>query len=80
MTVLNSGLKIVGSIFVGAGIIVLAPTIVPALTTAWKPIARTAIKGGITAYGILKASVAGSVETLKDIAAEAKAELADSSE
>jgi hypothetical protein len=75
MTLFKSGLKIVSSIAAGAGITALTPIVVPALADKWKPIAKSAIKGGIRAYGIIKASTAGTVETLKDIAAEAKAEL-----
>jgi hypothetical protein len=76
MGVLDSGLKVGKSIAFGAGIMVIAPIIAPALAGKWKAIAKGAIKGGITAYGIIKASAAGTVDSFKDIAAEAKAELA----
>jgi hypothetical protein len=43
-------------------------------------VANAAIKGGLTAYGMIKASAAGPVDVLKDISAEAEAELNESAE
>jgi hypothetical protein len=80
MIVLKNGFKIGKSIAVSSGILILAPIVVPALAGALKPIAKAAIKGGITAYGMIKASAAGTLDVLKNIAAEAEAELKDSSE
>jgi Protein of unknown function (DUF5132) len=79
MTVFDSGFKIGKSIAVDTGIMILAAIVVPALANALKPIAKAAIKGGITGYLIIKASAAGTVDILKDITAEAKSELDDAS-
>ena len=43
-------------------------------------VANAAIKGGLTAYGMIKASAAGAVDVFKDISAEAEAELNESAE
>jgi hypothetical protein len=56
----------------------LAPIVVPVLVGAFKPIAKAAIKGSMIAYGKVKEVAAETAETLEDLAAEAKAELAES--
>jgi carbonic anhydrase/acetyltransferase-like protein (isoleucine patch superfamily) len=80
MSILKSRFKIGKSVAVGMGAVVLTPVVVPALAGALKPIAKAAIKGGMTAYGMIKASAAGALDVLRDIAAEAEAELTDASE
>jgi hypothetical protein len=41
-----------------------------------KPLAKAAIKGGLLAYENAKVAVAETTETIEDIAAEARAEIA----
>jgi Protein of unknown function (DUF5132) len=64
----------------GIAAIVLLPVIVPVVGKVAKPIAKAAVKGGIVLYEKGKGVVAEVGETLEDIIAEAKAELADDRE
>lgn len=75
MKILGNGLT-VGSIAVGAGVVLLAPVVIPVVGAILKPVAKAVIKGGIMAYEGAKVSLAETKETLEDIAAEAKAEIA----
>jgi Protein of unknown function (DUF5132) len=75
MKFLGNGLN-VGSLAVGAGIVLLAPVVIPVIGAVLKPVAKALIKGGIMAYEGAKVSIAETRETLEDIAAEAKAEIA----
>ena len=64
-------------IIAGIGALVLAPIVIPAIAKIGKPIAKAAIKGGITLYEKSKGAVAETGEVLEDLVAEARAELAD---
>jgi hypothetical protein len=61
----------------GIAAIVLLPVFIPVVTGVGKPIAKAAIKGGIILYQKGKGVIAEVGETLEDIMAEAKAELAE---
>ena len=62
----------------GIAAIVLLPVLVPvAAGKLGKPLAKATIKGGIVLYEKGKGVIAGVGETLEDIVAEAKAELAE---
>lgn len=65
-----------GSLAVGAGIVLLAPVVIPIIGAVLKPLAKAIIKGGITAYESAKVSIAETKETIEDLAAEAKSEMA----
>lgn len=67
-------------IAVGIASIVVAPVLLPVLGSAVKPVAKGAIKGGILLYHKSRTAAAEAIETLEDLAAEAKAELAQSGE
>ena len=69
----------VGTLAVGAGIMLLAPVVIPVVAGILKPLAKNAIKGSLLAYERAKIATAESMESLEDLAAEAKAELAESS-
>lgn len=60
----------------GIAAIVLLPVVVPAAGKVMKPLAKAAIKGGIVLYEKGKGVIAEVGETLEDLLAEAKAELA----
>ncbi len=66
----------VGSLAIGVGVVLLAPVIVPIIGSVLKPLAKGVIKGGLLAYEGAKVSIAETKETFEDIAAEAKAEIA----
>lgn len=70
----------VGTLAVGAGIVLLAPVVVPVVAGVLKPLAKNAIKGSLLMYERAKVATAETMESLEDLAAEAKAELAESSD
>ena len=67
------GLKILA---IGVGVIILAPVVLPAL----KPIAKAAIKGGLTLYEKGKESISEAGEVFEDLVAEVKSEMAEAQE
>jgi hypothetical protein len=64
-----------GSVAMGAGVVLLAPVVIPVVGAILKPVAKALIKGGIMAYEGAKVSIAETKETIEDIAAEAKADI-----
>ncbi|MCU0567580.1 MAG: DUF5132 domain-containing protein [Oculatellaceae cyanobacterium Prado106] len=64
----------------GVMAIVLLPVLAPVAGKVVKPVAKAAIKHGIAFYETGKGVVTEMVESLDDIIAEAKAELAEESE
>ncbi len=60
----------------GLGAILLVPTVLPALGTILRPIAKAAIKGGLIVYEKSGAVVGEARETLSDLVAESRNELA----
>ncbi len=64
-----------GSVAMGAGVVLLAPVVIPVIGAILKPVAKAIIKGGIMAYEGAKVSIAETKETIEDLAAEAKAEI-----
>ncbi|MBF2020519.1 MAG: DUF5132 domain-containing protein [Hydrococcus sp. C42_A2020_068] len=61
----------------GIAAIILLPVLVPVVAGVGKPIAKATIKGGILLYERGKGVIAEVGETLEDLIAEAKAELAE---
>jgi hypothetical protein len=61
---------------IGAGAVLLAPIILPFVAGILRPLAKAAIKGGLIAYEKAKVLSTEAVESLEDLAAEAKAEVA----
>jgi len=82
MGLFDNGLK--GNIFsglaIGIGAAVLAPTVLPILVGAAKPLLKAAIKGGIVLYDRGKESFAEVGEVVEDLVAEVKAELAETAD
>jgi hypothetical protein len=74
MKIWNGGLS-VGGLAVGAGVVLLAPVIVPVIGSILKPLTKAVIKGGILAYEGTKLTIAETKETIEDLAAEAKSEI-----
>ena len=56
----------------GMGVAILAPAVLPVV----KPLAKTAIKSGVSFYEKTKGAIAETGEVIGDIVAEAKAEVA----
>ena len=61
---------------IGAGIIVLAPIALPIIGSVAKPVVKSIIKGALITYEGVKVTIAEAKESLEDITAEAKAEVA----
>ena len=53
----------VGSLAVGAGIVLLAPVVIPVVGSVLKPLTKAVIKGGLLAYEGAKLSIAETKET-----------------
>jgi hypothetical protein len=76
MNLFGNGLKFGGAIAIGAAAVLLAPIVLPVIAGILKPVAKGVIKGGLLAYEGAKVALAETKETIEDIAAEAKAEIA----
>jgi hypothetical protein len=61
----------------GIAAIVLLPVAIPVVAGVGKPLAKAVIKGGILLYEKGKGVIAEAGESLEDLVAEAKAELAE---
>jgi hypothetical protein len=61
----------------GAGVVLLAPVAVSLIGSLMRPVAKAAIKGGLMVYDKGREIAAETQESIEDIAAEAKAELAE---
>jgi|JFJP01.1.fsa_nt_gi hypothetical protein len=79
MKLFTKGLSLPG-LAIGAGVVLLAPVILPAIGNALKPLLKTTIKGAILAYEGTKVTIAETREALEDLTAEAKAEVAQKNE
>jgi Protein of unknown function (DUF5132) len=64
-----------GGLAIAVGVVVLGPTVAPALGRALRPLVKGAIKGGIVAYGWGRESFAEMQEYVEDTYAEAQAEM-----
>ena len=78
--IFGNGLKFGGAVAIGAAVVLLAPIVLPVIAGVLKPVAKGVIKGGLLAYEGAKVALAETMETIEDIAAEAKAEIAESHE
>ena len=75
MKLLGGNLKTGTAMAVGAGVVLLAPVIIPAVASVLKPVAKAVIKGGMLAFENARIAVAETKETIEDIAAEARSEI-----
>lgn len=66
------------AVLVGVAAAVVAPTVLPALASGLRPLAKAVVKGGIMVYDALKETVAEAGEQFNDLVAEARAEMAES--
>ena len=65
-----------GNVAIGVGVVLLAPIVLPVLGSIVKPILKAGIKGGLVAYEGLRVAFAEAKESLEDLTAEAKSEIA----
>jgi hypothetical protein len=69
--------NILAGLAIGVGVAVLAPVVVPLVAIVVKPLAKSAIKGGMILYDKAVETAAEMSEVVGDLVAEAKAELED---
>jgi hypothetical protein len=62
---------------VGIGAALVAPTVLPALGSSLRPLAKALVKGGVLLYDSVKESVAEAGEQLNDLVAEVRAEISE---
>ena len=75
MKLFGGGLKTGSAIAIGAGVVLLAPVIIPAVASVLRPVAKAVIKGGMLAYENARIAVAETRETIEDITDEARSEI-----
>lgn len=63
------------TVMVGLGVAMVAPTVLPALASGLRPLAKAVVKGGVTLYDAAKEGVAEAGEQVNDLVAEARAEM-----
>ena len=64
-----------GAALVGVGVALVAPTVLPAVGAAIRPLAKSVIKGGVLLYDTVKESIAEAGEQVNDMVAEVRAEV-----
>jgi len=80
MALLDNGYRVCAGLAIGIGALLLAPVVVPVVAAAAKPIIKAGIKGGMLLYAKTREIIAETQEVIEDLAAEAKAELAQERE
>lgn len=79
MKMMPKGLTL-GNLAIGAGVVLLAPIVIPVIGSVAKPIAKAVIKGVLVTYEGTKVAIAEAKESLEDLTAEAKAEISKKAE
>lgn len=77
MALLDNGMRLGTGVAIGIGALILVPAVLPIVGSVVKPLAKAAIKGGIMLFEKSREILAETQEILEDLAAEAKAELAE---
>lgn len=72
-------MKLGSGFLVGAGVVFLAPIILPVASSVFKSLTKATIKGSLIAYNKAKIATAETMEGLDDLTAEAKAEITQES-
>lgn len=62
------------------GAVLMAPTLVPALGSALRPLAKVVVKTGITLYDSAKELMAEAGEEINDMVAEARTEMTETAD
>jgi hypothetical protein len=70
--------RISSGMLVGAGAVMLAPVVIPIVAGLLRPVLKAGIKTGMLTYHKVKEVTAEAVESIEDLAAEAKSEMAGS--
>ena len=76
MGLLGNGVKTtLGGLAFGVGVSIVAPVIIPILTSIAKPLTKAVIKESLILYGKGKETLAEAKETIDDLVAAAKSEV-----
>jgi hypothetical protein len=75
-----SGVSLGTGLLIGAGAVLLAPIVLPVVAGVGKSLLKAGIKGGLIIYEKGKVAIEEAKETIEDLTAEAKAELAGEEE
>jgi len=75
-----SGISLGTGLLIGAGAVLLAPIVLPVVAGVAKSLFKAGIKGGLIIYEKGKVAIEEAKETIEDLTAEAKAELAGDEE
>jgi len=73
---LFKGGNVITVLAIGAGAALLAPVVFGIAGGVLRPVTKAAIRGGLIAYDKIRESGAEAMETLEDLAAEVKSEVA----
>lgn len=68
----------IGGAVVGAGVVLIGSSVVSGVGSVFRPLAKELIKGGIVVYKAVGGLIAETGEQMKDLVAEAEAELSES--
>ena len=69
------GESLLPNLLVGAAVIVLAPVVIPAVLAGLRPVAKTALKGGVLVFEKAREAVTDVGEQIGDLMTEARTEL-----
>jgi hypothetical protein len=72
----GKGMNLGTGIVLGAAAVFLAPMVLPVVSGVIKSLTKAGIKGGLIMYERGKVAIAEAQESIEDLAAEAKAEMA----
>ena len=70
--------NLIKGVAIGLGVALVAPVVIAALAPVVKPLARSALKAGVTAYEKGREALDEISETVDDVVAEVEEELFDS--
>lgn len=68
-----------GTALVGVGVALVAPTVLPAVGAALRPLAKGVIRGGVLLYDTVKETIAEVGEQVTDMVEEVRAEVEEES-
>jgi Protein of unknown function (DUF5132) len=73
---IGNGSQMIGGLAIGAAAVLLAPILLPVVSGVLKSLTKAGIKGGLILYEKGRVALEEAKESVEDLTAEAKAELA----
>lgn len=68
----------ISTVLIGIGVAMVAPSVIPAVASGLRPLAKAVVRGGLTLYDAAREGLAEAGEQLNDLVAETRAEMAHS--